>query len=421
MGKNNNLKDYLTDLYEGIVSKKADASRNPQNFRAEIEAIQTNKPIKVSTEAEMTALLDTAEVGAVYFFIGESDTYKKGYYEVREWEMGGKYFKYLPLTAGTLEITENGEYDVNDKEKVVVAVEGSTGGGSSVEGTAIPVGGAPEKIYFNLNNSVKQTNDYLSQLTYIQTDLFEYPIYGICGYSINEYPIIMFARKEEVLGSLNVPIVTYGIWCLTTSGNLIELYNTEEWGGENKGFKTIDFDPIQINSYGLVYCWYDDKSTPLTEFMGLPLGLENEKIKNVLSITPFGASEDSPLPPEISTEEEMNALEVGTVFRYVGETTEAFENGVLYEVCEEVSGFTVSLFNNSAYTFNYGIDEEVAENSMEYGTITLEGVNEYVYLTTTEDGFEVNSATDCTYTIDGKTMKVYPTSNSAHIEFYLID
>ena len=40
MAKNDNLKDFLTDLYEGIVSKKPNASRNPQDFRAEIESIQ---------------------------------------------------------------------------------------------------------------------------------------------------------------------------------------------------------------------------------------------------------------------------------------------------------------------------------------------------------------------------------------------
>lgn len=41
MAKNNNLKDYLTDLYEGIASKKPNASRNPQDFRSEIESIET--------------------------------------------------------------------------------------------------------------------------------------------------------------------------------------------------------------------------------------------------------------------------------------------------------------------------------------------------------------------------------------------
>lgn len=43
MSKQNNLKDYLTDLYEGISTKRPNASRNPQNFRAEIESIESGK------------------------------------------------------------------------------------------------------------------------------------------------------------------------------------------------------------------------------------------------------------------------------------------------------------------------------------------------------------------------------------------
>lgn len=39
MSKENNLKDYLVDLYRGIASKKPGASKNPQDFRAEIESI----------------------------------------------------------------------------------------------------------------------------------------------------------------------------------------------------------------------------------------------------------------------------------------------------------------------------------------------------------------------------------------------
>ena len=87
MSKENNLKDYLIDLYEGIASKKPDASRNPQDFRNEIEAIETTPlpgeggnggdsalPIEVSTEAEMTALLESAEVGSIYKYTGESTT-----------------------------------------------------------------------------------------------------------------------------------------------------------------------------------------------------------------------------------------------------------------------------------------------------------------------------------------------------------
>lgn len=47
---------------------------------------------------------------------------------------------------------------------------------------------------------------------------------------------------------------------------------------------------------------------------------------------------DNPLPIEVSTEAEMNALletaEVGSVYKYTGETTDTYENGALYVVEE---------------------------------------------------------------------------------------
>ena len=48
---------------------------------------------------------------------------------------------------------------------------------------------------------------------------------------------------------------------------------------------------------------------------------------------------DSPLPIEVSTEAEMNALletaEVGAIYKYTGETTDTYENGAWYAVEEE--------------------------------------------------------------------------------------
>ena len=41
MSKSDNLRDYLADLYEGIAEKKPGASKNPQDFRDEIKAIDT--------------------------------------------------------------------------------------------------------------------------------------------------------------------------------------------------------------------------------------------------------------------------------------------------------------------------------------------------------------------------------------------
>ena len=46
MSKSNNLKDYLADLYQGIASKKPNASKNPQDFRAEIESIEVGGQVE---------------------------------------------------------------------------------------------------------------------------------------------------------------------------------------------------------------------------------------------------------------------------------------------------------------------------------------------------------------------------------------
>ena len=48
--------------------------------------------------------------------------------------------------------------------------------------------------------------------------------------------------------------------------------------------------------------------------------------------------EDSPLAIEVSTADEMTALldtaPVGAIYKYVGETTDTYENGTKYELCE---------------------------------------------------------------------------------------
>lgn len=50
----------------------------------QITAVKTNSvPVEVTTEAEMTALLETAEVGSVYLYTGATtDTYENGQYYI---------------------------------------------------------------------------------------------------------------------------------------------------------------------------------------------------------------------------------------------------------------------------------------------------------------------------------------------------
>lgn len=49
--------------------------------------------------------------------------------------------------------------------------------------------------------------------------------------------------------------------------------------------------------------------------------------------------EEDSLPIEVSTADEMSALldtaPVGAIYKYVGETTDTYENGTKYELCEE--------------------------------------------------------------------------------------
>lgn len=55
MAKKDNLKDYLKDLHEGIKTKKPDASRNPQDFRSEIESIETGVSLDPLTNPASSA------------------------------------------------------------------------------------------------------------------------------------------------------------------------------------------------------------------------------------------------------------------------------------------------------------------------------------------------------------------------------
>ena len=67
--------------------------------------------------------------------------------------------------------------------------------------------------------------------------------------------------------------------------------------------------------------------------------------------------EDSATPVEVATADEMATLletaEVGAIYKYTGETTDAYENGVLYMVEEEKGGYTVSVTSTNKRVFVY--------------------------------------------------------------------
>lgn len=129
MAKTNNLKDYLTDLYEGIASKKPNASRNPQNFRSEIESIVTGidgvEASNNDTEITITKSKSALYVDADIDYIG----LEHNAYVVIDSEDGSNEVE-IDMNSGKV-IAENLEPQNIAKDVNILGVVGTYEGGSS--------------------------------------------------------------------------------------------------------------------------------------------------------------------------------------------------------------------------------------------------------------------------------------------------
>lgn len=161
------------------------------------------------------------------------------------------------------------------------------GGGGKREGTAIPVGQHVDRIYFNTELPVEEMRAYLSQLTYIQTPPSAAPSCAIYVNTANgQTGIFVIATK--------ISNNDYAILCITNvaNGEFASLYSTNVVDSQDQGYyngwqKAYNFAyagdvqlDLTVNSIAV-------NGTSIADFSGLPVGAENEKIKNVLSITPF--------------------------------------------------------------------------------------------------------------------------------------
>lgn len=154
-------------------------------------------------------------------------------------------------------------------------------GGGKREGTAIPAGQPVKRIYFNIENTKEETNAILSQLTFVQTPLMDYPLYAVYANTEDGDLGSFVYITDEGEGMYHIGVV-YRI--STSIANAF--YSSENYSGNYNGWLPANDSetgfPVIV---GVLPVFHAGQT--LTDFNGIPVGAENEKIKNVLSITPF--------------------------------------------------------------------------------------------------------------------------------------
>ena len=159
------------------------------------------------------------------------------------------------------------------------------GGGGKREGTAIPAGEEVNLIFFNLSNTIEETNAILSQLTFVQTPLLQHPIYAVYARTDdgNEGIFVIVVKMDENHYAISqISNIANATSCEVFNGANSSDWRYQGWlySVANTRYALCDL----VVSGGAVM---PDDYMPITNLSGIPIGAENEKIKNVLSITPF--------------------------------------------------------------------------------------------------------------------------------------
>lgn len=159
---------------------------------------------------------------------------------------------------------------------VVVDVADVNAPAAVVEGTKIPIGTWVGTIYFNTGNTVAETNEILGRLTYVQTPLLPRPIYPIFAYTSDGMSGVFIFAVDMGGGLYNIT------WASDLTGSSYVDVFKGQIDNANNGFMTLGVGGITALFNG-----FDVNFSSLSDFSGLAVGSENEKIKNVMSITPF--------------------------------------------------------------------------------------------------------------------------------------
>ena len=155
---------------------------------------------------------------------------------------------------------------------------------NAYEGTAVPTNQVVEKIYFNHYLSDEEWVSMLDTLTYIETPLLPIPICPIY-FSSTGNPIIIIENHSTITRSvynftaitdISTQTFTNLAQFQKVTDNMIDQY-VHLWNTTISNSLNSDYS-YNANAYGI------------DNYSGLPIGYNNELLKNYISITPFELS-----------------------------------------------------------------------------------------------------------------------------------
>lgn len=153
-------------------------------------------------------------------------------------------------------------------ENVLYRVEENSGW----QGTTIPDNGMVEKIYFNRNLSYDEVTDILKSLRFVDTPFTSDPV----------YPIVLFS------GGLCFFVVD-------ESDSKYAIYGTTDI--TNPSLATVVFSNFTFDDkmgWHLIVDYIDTNANVVSEYSGLPIGSQNDKLSSLFSTTPFVKIEGKP-------------------------------------------------------------------------------------------------------------------------------
>ena len=168
--------------------------------------------------------------------------------------------------GGLIEVTELPE--VGEEDVVYKLVSG---------GTQVPNSGYVDMVYYNYNLTIEETNNILSQLTYIQTPLHQKPISGLL-LTENEMGIIAVDWGDGY-EFLYLPNLTGTAWVTLFNSSATTNTSLDGWNS---------FEETE-EAYRLLGTF---EANVLSNYNGIPIGTENDKITSLFSTTPFEAKEE---------------------------------------------------------------------------------------------------------------------------------